>query len=42
MDVMYWGCVGVYNGYRLVRVDFVVFLLFGENLINSNMIIILL
>lgn len=42
MDVMYWGCVGVYNGYCLVCVDFVVFLLFGENLINSNMIIILL
>lgn len=22
---MHWGCVGVYNGYRLVRADFVVF-----------------
>lgn len=36
MDVMHWGCVGVYNGYRLVRADFVVFSLSGENPINSN------
>lgn len=36
MDVMHWGCVGVYNGYRLVRADFVVFPLSGENPINSN------
>lgn len=27
---MHWGCVGVYNGYRLVRADFVVFPLSGE------------
>lgn len=33
---MHWGCVGVYNGYRLVRADFVVFSLSGENPINSN------